>query len=140
MTHRVSVFEHIYLFHHFLFQTPSGQLSGRSYGEHVESFCITFFTLEYLLRLMSTPDLKRFGSSVLNTVDLVAILPHYLQMLLEFFSAEDVQLHSGDIETVGRVGKVRRGLEGQMMMMMMTSFTLLVSLTRWFFFCGFSCP
>lgn len=113
MIHRVSVFEHIYLFHHFLFQTPSGQLSGRSYGEHVESFCITFFTLEYLLRLMSTPDLKRFGSSVLNTVDLVAILPHYLQMLLEFFSAEDVQLHSGDIETVGRVGKVRRGLEGQ---------------------------
>lgn len=90
---------------------------------------------------MSTPDLKRFGSSVLNTVDLVAILPHYLQMLLEFFSAEDVQLHSGDIETVGRVGKVRRGLEGQMMMvMMMTSFNLLVSLTRWFFFCGFSCP
>ncbi|KAM8743968.1 potassium voltage-gated channel subfamily V member 2 [Acanthopagrus schlegelii] len=86
--------------------TPSGQLSGRSYGEHVESICITFFTLEYLLRLMSTPDLKRFGSSVLNTVDLVAILPHYLQMLLEYFSAEDVQLHSGDIETVGRVGKL----------------------------------
>ena len=100
---------HKHLSHHFLSQTPSGQLSGRSYGEHVESICITFFTLEYLLRLMSTPDLKRFGSSVLNTVDLVAILPHYLQTLLEYFSAEDVQLHSGDIETVGRVGKVRGG-------------------------------
>lgn len=55
---------------------------------------------------MSTPDLKCFGRSVLNTVDLIAILPHYLQMILECFEDEDVHLHSGDIETVARVGKV----------------------------------
>ena len=73
----------------------------------METFCITFFTLEYLLRLVSTPDLRCFGRSVLNIVDLVAILPHYLQMMLECYEAEDVHLHAGDIETVGRVGKVR---------------------------------
>lgn len=89
-----------------LLQTASGQPSGRFYGEYVETFCITFFTFEYLLRLMSTPDLKCFGRSVLNTVDLIAILPHYLQMILECFEDEDVHLHSGDIETVARVGKV----------------------------------
>lgn len=98
-----------------LLQTASGQLSGRFYGEHVESFCITFFTLEYLLRLASTPDLKCFGRSVLNTVDLVAILPHYLQMVLECFEDKDMHLHSGDIETVARVGKVKRGLMGEVM-------------------------
>lgn len=87
-------------------QTASGQPSGRFYGEYVETFCITFFTLEYLLRLMSTPDVKRFGRSVLNTVDLIAILPHYLQMLLECFEDQDIHPHSGDIETVARVGKV----------------------------------
>lgn len=87
-------------------QTASGQPSGRFYGEYVETFCITFFTLEYLLRLVSTPDLKRFGRSVLNTVDLVAILPHYLQIVLECFEDQDIHLHSGDIETVARVGKV----------------------------------
>lgn len=72
----------------------------------METFCITFFTLEYLLRLVSTPNLERFGRSMLNAVDLVAILPLYLQMVLEHFDDEDMQLHSGDIETVARVGKV----------------------------------
>uniref|UniRef100_A0A3Q4BBQ5 Potassium voltage-gated channel subfamily V member 2 n=1 Tax=Mola mola TaxID=94237 RepID=A0A3Q4BBQ5_MOLML len=80
--------------------------SGRFYGEYVETLCIAFFTLEYLLRLVSTPNLRRFGRSVLNTVDLIAILPHYLQLILECFEDEDMHLHSGDIETVARVGKV----------------------------------
>ncbi|CAK6974613.1 potassium voltage-gated channel subfamily V member 2 [Scomber scombrus] len=88
------------------YKTASGQPSGRFYGECVETFCITFFTLEYLLRLVSTPDLKLFGRSVLNTVDLIAILPHYLQVVLECFEDKDIHQHSGDIETVGRVGKV----------------------------------
>uniref|UniRef100_A0A3Q1IX21 Potassium voltage-gated channel subfamily V member 2 n=1 Tax=Anabas testudineus TaxID=64144 RepID=A0A3Q1IX21_ANATE len=82
------------------------KLSGRFYGEYVETFCISFFTLEYLLRLASTPDLKCFGRSMLNTVDLIAILPHYLQMTLECFEDEDMHRHSGDIQTVARVGKV----------------------------------
>lgn len=90
-----------------LLQTVSGRPSGRSSCEHVETFCISFFTLEYLLRLGSTPDLKLFGRSVLNTVDLIAILPHYLQMMLECFEDEDVHFYSGDIETVARVGKVK---------------------------------
>ncbi|KAK1884328.1 Potassium voltage-gated channel subfamily V member 2 [Dissostichus eleginoides] len=88
------------------YKTPSGQLSGRTYGEYVESSCISFFTLEYLLRLVCTPDLKSFARSVLNTVDLVAILPHYLQMALECFEDHDTQLHSEEVQTVGRVGKV----------------------------------
>lgn len=88
------------------FQTASGMLDGRIYGESVETCCIAFFTLEYVLRLVSTPNLKQFGQSMLNTVDLIAILPHYLQMLLERFEYEDIHLDSEDIETVGRVGKV----------------------------------
>ncbi|XP_072228659.1 potassium voltage-gated channel subfamily V member 2 [Leuresthes tenuis] len=88
------------------YKTASGQPSGRFYGESVEAFCITFFTLEYLLRLVSTPDLRCFGRSVLNTVDLMAILPHYLQMILEHFEDDGMHLHSGDIDTVASVGKV----------------------------------
>lgn len=91
----------------FLLQTASGQPTGRFYGEHVETACISFFTLEYLLRLASTPNLKRFGGGMLTTVDLIAILPHYLQMILERFEDKDVHLYSGDIETVARVGKVK---------------------------------
>uniref|UniRef100_A0A8C5YPI4 Potassium voltage-gated channel subfamily V member 2 n=2 Tax=Marmota marmota marmota TaxID=9994 RepID=A0A8C5YPI4_MARMA len=79
--------------------------------EHLEMLCVAFFTLEYLLRLISTPDLRRFARSALNLVDLVAILPLYLQLLLEGFT-EEVQgyskgsTHDQDLETVGRVGKV----------------------------------
>uniref|UniRef100_A0A672Z5F9 Potassium channel, subfamily V, member 2a n=1 Tax=Sphaeramia orbicularis TaxID=375764 RepID=A0A672Z5F9_9TELE len=74
------------------YKTPAGQPSGRFYGESVETLCIAFFTLEYVLRLVSTPELTRFGRSVLNTVDLVAILPHYLQMVLEQFDDQDFHL------------------------------------------------
>lgn len=79
--------------------------------EHVELLCMTFFTLEFLLRLVSTPDLRRFAKSALNVVDLVAILPLYLQLLLESIPGEDQPHGKGsprehDLETVGRVGKV----------------------------------
>ncbi|XP_053427028.1 potassium voltage-gated channel subfamily V member 2 [Nycticebus coucang] len=73
--------------------------------EHVEMLCIGFFTLEYLLRLASTPDLRRFTRSALNLVDLVAILPLYLQLLLESVTGEDQQ-HGQTAGRVGRVGKV----------------------------------
>ncbi|XP_034047836.1 potassium voltage-gated channel subfamily V member 2-like isoform X1 [Thalassophryne amazonica] len=104
------------------YKTASGRLSGRFYGEHLETFCIGFFTLEYFLRLISTPDLKQFGHSVLNTVDLLAILPHYLQMMLECFEDKDLQMYSEDIETVGRVGKVGQVLK---IMRLMRSFRIL---------------
>ncbi|XP_054843573.1 potassium voltage-gated channel subfamily V member 2 [Eublepharis macularius] len=79
--------------------------------EHVETFCIAFFTLEYVLRLISTPDIRRFAYSTLNAVDLIAILPLYLQLVLEHFVDEDQphgqgSQHEHDIEKVGRVGKV----------------------------------
>ncbi|XP_070794721.1 potassium voltage-gated channel subfamily V member 2 isoform X2 [Pituophis catenifer annectens] len=79
--------------------------------EHVETFCVAFFTLEYILRLLSTPDLHRFASSALNAVDLIAILPLYLQLLLELFIDETHtgghgSQHEHEIEKVGRVGKV----------------------------------
>ncbi|XP_062936351.1 potassium voltage-gated channel subfamily V member 2 [Cynocephalus volans] len=75
--------------------------------EDVEMLCIAFFTLEYLLRLVSTPDLRRFARSALNLVDLVAILPLYLQMLLECFTGEDQQ-RGKTVGSVGKVGQVLR--------------------------------
>lgn len=85
--------------------------------EHVEVLCIAFFTLEFLLRLASTPDLRSFARSALNLVDLVAILPLYLQLLLERFADEDQRRGKGtprerehDLETVGKVGQVLRAM------------------------------
>ncbi|XP_030047834.1 potassium voltage-gated channel subfamily V member 2 [Microcaecilia unicolor] len=82
----------------------------RPFLEHVETLCLAFFTLEYILRLLSTPDLRHFACSALNVVDLIAILPFYLQLLLECFIDEDARgidlAHEHEIEAVGHVGKV----------------------------------
>ncbi|XP_063313279.1 potassium voltage-gated channel subfamily V member 2 [Pelobates fuscus] len=92
------------------YKNASGLPSGRPYLEHVETLCIAFFTLEYILRLISTPDPQRFVRSALNAVDLIAILPLYLQLLLEKFTDEDQNgkhsSHEQEIEAVGRVGKL----------------------------------
>ncbi|KAG7249786.1 hypothetical protein CRUP_007498 [Coryphaenoides rupestris] len=89
------------------YKTPTGQLSGRTYCEYVETMCIAFFTMEYLLRLVSTPDLESFSRSMLNTVDLIAILPQYLQLVLEFYdNEEDYMKHEADMQAVRQVGKL----------------------------------
>ncbi|XP_046871580.1 potassium voltage-gated channel subfamily V member 2 [Hypomesus transpacificus] len=88
------------------FKTHAGLPSGRTYFEYVESLCIAFFTMEYLLRLASTPDLHTFGRSVLNTVDLVAILPQYVQLGLECFDKQADIKHESDMKAVGQVGKL----------------------------------
>ncbi|KAG8455201.1 hypothetical protein GDO86_001409, partial [Hymenochirus boettgeri] len=92
------------------YQPLSGLPSAKPYLEHVETICITFFTLEYILRLISTPNPQHFVRSGLNAVDLIAILPLYLQLLLETFTDEDRSgkgsSHEHEIEAVGRVGKL----------------------------------
>ncbi|XP_007890805.1 potassium voltage-gated channel subfamily V member 2 [Callorhinchus milii] len=88
------------------YTSAAGQLSGHTYMEHLETLCIIFFTLEYLLRILCTPDIRQFTRSVLNTVDLIAIFPFYLQLILECFLDENHKGLDQDIETVVKVGKM----------------------------------
>ncbi|KAL7839107.1 hypothetical protein SRHO_G00257650 [Serrasalmus rhombeus] len=88
--------------------TPTGELSGKTYLAHIETVCVSFFTAEYLLRLISTPQLASFAKSALNIVDLLAILPQYLQLALEWFASDNYGKHIADMNTVGRIGQVLR--------------------------------
>ena len=49
----------------------------------VEIICIFWFTLEYMIRIYSCPNKKTFLCSVMNTIDLLAILPFFIGQIVE---------------------------------------------------------
>uniref|UniRef100_A0A914Y9J3 Uncharacterized protein n=1 Tax=Panagrolaimus superbus TaxID=310955 RepID=A0A914Y9J3_9BILA len=57
-----------------------------------ERICIAFFTVEYCLRMFAAPRKLRFALKPLNLVDLMAIVPFYLELLLTLFGVDDKKL------------------------------------------------
>uniref|UniRef100_A0A915PNH0 BTB domain-containing protein n=1 Tax=Setaria digitata TaxID=48799 RepID=A0A915PNH0_9BILA len=57
-----------------------------------ERICIAFFTVEYCLRLFAAPRKIRFTLKPLNLVDLMAIVPFYLELLLTLCGVDDKKL------------------------------------------------
>lgn len=57
-----------------------------------ERICIAFFTVEYCLRFFAAPRKLRFALKPLNLVDLLAIVPFYLELLLTLCGVDDRKL------------------------------------------------
>uniref|UniRef100_UPI003AAD8A2A potassium voltage-gated channel subfamily V member 2 n=1 Tax=Centroberyx gerrardi TaxID=166262 RepID=UPI003AAD8A2A len=88
------------------------KVSGRTYMEWVEVASILFFTMEYFLRLVTTANIKHFVKSSLNFVDLVAVMPYFIQIVFEMFfvDSEDASAQE-DLKTMARVSKVSKVLK-----------------------------
>ncbi|CAL8281292.1 unnamed protein product [Lota lota] len=85
---------------------------GKTYMELVEIVSILFFTLEYFLRLLTTANIKHFVKSALNFVDLVAVMPYFLQIVFElFFIDSENPGGQEDLKTMTRVSKVSKVLK-----------------------------
>ena len=67
--------------------------------EIIDHVVITFFTIEYLVRLVCSPRKIKFMTAAMNLVDVMAIMPFYVSLLLEGLE---------DFEIIGKAGKIIR--------------------------------
>lgn len=70
-----------------------------------ESACIAWFTVEYIIRLIASPRKFQFLHQPLNMIDLVAIIPFYITLILK---QTDTELSSLSILRVLRLVRVFR--------------------------------
>jgi len=49
----------------------------------VDTACVIIFTFEYFARLYAAPDRCRFVRSVMSLIDVVAIMPYYIGLVLQ---------------------------------------------------------
>ncbi|TRY90467.1 hypothetical protein DNTS_015628 [Danionella cerebrum] len=69
----------------------------------LEYICIVWFTGELVVRFICVRDKCKFSRSVVNIIDLLAILPFYVTLAVESLHGESTEL-----ENVGRVVQVLR--------------------------------
>ncbi|ETE64845.1 Potassium voltage-gated channel subfamily V member 1, partial [Ophiophagus hannah] len=79
----------------------------------LEYVCIAWFTGELLLRFLCARNRCRFLKNVANIIDLLAILPFYITLLVESLRGEH---SSQELENMGRIVQVLRLLRGLRML------------------------
>lgn len=86
-------------------------INGKTHMEWVEIITIVFFTFEYLIRLVTTPNIIMFLKSGLNFVDMVSVMPYFVQIIFEVFSdVQDINAQK-DLRAMAQVSKLSHVLK-----------------------------
>ncbi|ESN91001.1 hypothetical protein HELRODRAFT_187620 [Helobdella robusta] len=64
----------------------------------IETVCIGWFTFEYLVRFLASPNKCNFLKSILNFIDLAAMLPYYVSLVVSIFDQKNA---GNDQKSVG---------------------------------------
>ena len=85
----------------FILQTSEAEFGGytNTILELMDNMTVMFFTLEYVIRFLCSPKKFLFLKNVMNTIDLLAIVPFYIALALD---------HLEDITIIGKAGKTIR--------------------------------
>ncbi|EDO35924.1 predicted protein, partial [Nematostella vectensis] len=78
----------------------------------LNTFVIVWFTAEYILRLICSPEKLKFLLAALNIIDLLSILPYYVQLALDSGSSSISVLRVVRVVRVFRVFKLSRHSRG----------------------------
>lgn len=94
----------------FVLETvPAVRQSGSHVLFGIEAFCIAVFTLEVLLRLLSTPSCSGYFKDTFNWIDIVSIIPFYVELAIPASGASSIGLvRVVRLVRVARIVKVSR--------------------------------
>uniref|UniRef100_A0A1A8F0Q5 Potassium voltage-gated channel, subfamily F, member 1a n=1 Tax=Nothobranchius korthausae TaxID=1143690 RepID=A0A1A8F0Q5_9TELE len=73
-------------------EDSEGNLTEHPTLEVIETVCIGWFTIEYLLRLISSPNKIKFVLSFMNIIDFMAIIPFFVVLILTSIGAGVMEL------------------------------------------------
>lgn len=78
----------------------------------IESVCVGWFSLEFALRFIQAPSKFAFLRQPLNLIDIVAILPYYITLVVDNTSTGEKKSGTGNIylDKVGLVLRILRAL------------------------------
>uniref|UniRef100_UPI00398E6C32 voltage-gated potassium channel regulatory subunit KCNG2-like n=1 Tax=Pristiophorus japonicus TaxID=55135 RepID=UPI00398E6C32 len=90
-----------------------GECSQKCYNMFVlETICVAWFSLEFLLRIIQAQSKCAFLRTPLNVIDIIAILPYYISLIIDAVSVDGKPSGPGnlDLEKIGLVLRVLRAL------------------------------